>query len=63
MKLAPKADATLTDAVADDVLDTRERARDNKQHVGGVELHVVLLRMLPPALRRHGRDRPFEDLE
>ncbi len=40
-----------------------ERAGDDEQHVGGVDLDELLVRMLAAALRRNRRDRALEDLE
>jgi hypothetical protein len=34
-----------------------------KRNVGGVDLQEFLLRMLAPALRRHGSDGAFHDLQ
>jgi hypothetical protein len=38
-------------------------AAADEQDVGRVDLQELLLRMLAPALRRHGRDRAFHDLQ
>ena len=51
------------DAPLDDVGQPFERAAADKQDVGGVELHILLLRVLAPALRRHVGDGALQDLE
>ena len=51
------------DPPADDVIEADESAAADEEDVGGVDLQELLLRMLAAALRRHGGDRPFDDLE
>src|SRR4029453_18266972 len=58
-----EAQRTLADALADDVIKAGERAADDEQHVGGVDLDEILVRMLPPTLRRHGRRSSLQDLQ
>src|SRR6266849_3785576 len=58
-----EADAALFGAAADDLFQAVERSPANEQDVRGVHLHEVLVGMLAAALRRHGRDRPLDQLE
>src|SRR5690606_22916725 len=60
---AVEADAALAAPGFDDLLQTIERTTADEQDVLRVDLDVLLLRVLPPALRRDRRDRPFQDLE
>src|SRR5690606_6910885 len=43
-----EADAALAEARSDDLLETREGARDDEQHVRRVELDELLVRVLAP---------------
>jgi len=52
--LSPEADALLADAVLDDLVEAGERTTADEQHIGGVDLDELLVRVLAPAL---GRDR------
>src|SRR6267142_2633798 len=61
--LGRKADRGRTAARGDDLLQAREGAAADEQDVGGVDLQEFLLRMLAAALRRHGGDRAFHDLQ
>src|SRR5712664_1049333 len=58
-----EADAALLGAAADDLLQAVERSAADEQDVGGVHLHEILVGMLAAALRRHGRDRPLDQLQ
>src|SRR6266850_5167796 len=58
-----EADAALLGAAADDLFKAVERSAADEQDVGGVHLHEVLVGMLAAALRRHGRDRPLDQLQ
>src|SRR5438093_6853049 len=58
-----EADAALFGAAADDLFQAVERSPADEQDVRGVHLHEVLVGMLAPALRRHRRDRPFDQLQ
>src|SRR5919112_57012 len=58
-----EADALLAYALADDLLEAAERAATDKQDVLGVYLQEVLVRVLAPALRRHGGHGALQDLE
>src|SRR5690606_30310099 len=61
--LGAEADAAVTGAVGDDLLQPGERARHDEQHVGGIDLDEFLVRMLAPALRRHAGLGAFQDLQ
>src|ERR671921_1939117 len=58
-----EADALLANALADDLLEAAEGAAADEQNVLGVYLQKVLVRVLAPALRRHGGHRALQDLE
>src|SRR3954453_20031455 len=58
-----EADALLADPPLYDLVETRERTADDEQHVGGVDLDELLVRVLAPTLRRHRRGRALEDLQ
>src|SRR5258708_3266605 len=58
-----EADAALLGAAADDLLQAVEPSAADEQDVGGVHLHEILVGMLAAALRRHGRDRPLDQLQ
>src|SRR6266853_2045046 len=58
-----KADPALFRAAADDLFQAVERSPADEQDVRGVHLHEVLVGMLATALRRHGRDRPLDQLQ
>src|SRR6266705_817240 len=58
-----EAYAALFGAAADDLFQAVERSPADEQDVRGVHLHEVLVRMLAAALRRHGRDRPLDQLQ
>src|SRR3954451_11984576 len=61
--LGAEADALLADPLLDDLVQAGERATHDEQHVGGVDLDELLVRVLAATLRRHGRRRPLEDLQ
>ena len=63
MHLGAESQPTLADAIGDDLLQTGERTRDDEQHVGGVDLDELLMRMLAAALRGHRRLGAFQDLQ
>src|SRR4029453_11158261 len=50
-------------AIQNDLLEAREGTAADEQDVGRVDLQELLLRMLATALRRHRRDRAFDQLE
>ncbi len=50
-------------AAGDDLLQAREGAAADEQHVGGVDLQELLLRVLAAALRGHRGDGAFHDLQ
>src|SRR4051794_6234729 len=58
-----EADALVADALLDDLVEVRERAAADEEDVRGVDRQELLVRMLAPALRRHRRGRPLEDLQ
>jgi len=63
LHIGTKADGRAFVAVRDDLFETGERAATDEQDVGRIDLQEFLLRMLAPALRRHGGDRAFHDLQ
>ena len=60
---AVEADALVADAALDDLLQPGERPTQDEQHVRGVDLDELLVRVLAPALRRHRRLGALEDLQ
>src|SRR5690606_2313963 len=58
-----KANARALGAVADHLVQAVESATADEQDVGGVDLDEILVRMLAPALRRHGGNRALDQLE
>jgi hypothetical protein len=46
-----------------EMMEARERAAAHEQDVRGVDLEKFLVRMLATTLRRHRRDRAFNDLQ
>ncbi len=61
--LGAEADGVLANTLADDLFQAGERSTADEQHVGGVDLQELLMRVLPATLRWHRGDRAFEDLE
>src|SRR5881396_1535837 len=61
--LLGEADLPPAGTRLDDLLEAVERPAADEQNVLGVDLDVLLLRVLAPALGRHARHRPLEDLE
>ena len=61
--LGSEADAGLRRPLADDLLESVERAAADEQDVGRVDLDELLVRVLAPALRRHRRDRALDQLQ
>jgi hypothetical protein len=61
--LGTETEATLADAIRDDALQTGEGSRHDEQHVGGVDLDELLMRVLAATLRRNRRLRALEDLQ
>ena len=61
--LGAEAEPALADPVADDLLEPRERAGHDEQHVRRVDLDELLVRVLAPALRRHRRRGALQDLQ
>ena len=58
-----KADGRRPAARRNDLLQARKRAAAHKQDVRRIYLQELLLGMLAPTLRRHGRDRAFHDFQ
>src|SRR6266571_3017730 len=58
-----EADTALFRTAADDLFQAVERSPADEQYVRGVHLDEVLVGMLAPALRGHGRDRSFDQLQ
>ena len=58
-----EAHALPAHAPFDDLVQTRECAAADEQHVGGVDGEELLVRMLASTLRRDARDRALQDLE
>ena len=58
-----EAHRALAQPLADNVLQPHEGAAADEEDIRGVHLDVLLLRMLPPALRRHVGDGAFEHLQ
>src|SRR5690606_31875683 len=58
-----EADGSLLAAGGDDLVETGEGAAADEQDVRRVDLQEFLLRMLAAALRRHGGNRAFHDLQ
>src|SRR4051812_2020558 len=61
--LGAEADALLAGARLDDLVQPGERATHDEQHVGGVDLDELLMRVLAAPLGRHRGRRPLEDLQ
>src|SRR6185437_1456885 len=61
--LGREADRGALAAAGDDLLQAGEGAAADEQHVGGVDLQELLLRVLAPALRGHRGDGAFHDLQ
>src|SRR5262245_31450615 len=61
--LGTKAKPTLPDPVLNDLVQPSERSSHDEQHVRRVDLDELLVRVLTPALRRHGSGSPLEDLQ
>src|SRR5467141_586643 len=61
--LLGEADLPPAGTRLDDLLEAVERPAADEQNVLRVDLDVLLLRVLAPALGRHARHRPLEDLE
>ena len=64
-RLRAEADAAhaARHAPIDDRTQALERAAADEQHLAGVDLQELLVRMLASALRRHGGDGALDDLE
>src|SRR6266566_6788287 len=58
-----EADRVLADPLADDLVEAGERAAADEEDVRRVDREELLVRVLAPALWRHRRDRPLEDLQ
>ena len=58
-----EADALVADAPLDDLVEVRERAAADEEDVRRVDRQELLVRVLAPALGRHRRRRPLEDLQ
>ena len=58
-----EAQRLLADAALDLLVEADERPAADEQDVGRVDLEELLVRVLAAALRRHVRDRAFEDLQ
>ena len=61
--LGTKAHLLLSKTRLDDLLKAIKRTAADKEDVRRIDLQEFLLRMLAPALRRHGGRRPLKDLE
>ena len=61
--LGSKTDLLLAEPVLDDIIQPVEGAATHEQNVAGVDLDVLLLRMLASALRRYRGDGALHDLE
>ncbi|CKT23304.1 Uncharacterised protein [Mycobacterium tuberculosis] len=61
--LGAKAEAPLADALVNDLLQPGERSRDDEQHVGGVDLDELLMRVLTAPLRRNRRLSALQDFQ
>ena len=62
-KLDGKSHAAASYALGDDVCQADERTAKDEQDVRGVDVDKLLLGMLAPTLRRHGRLAAFDDLQ
>ena len=58
-----KADGAFAQALGDDLIEMDERAADDKEDVLGVDLDVLLVRMLATPFRRHVGDSPFHNFK
>ena len=58
-----EADRLAADPTLDDLVEAGEGAAADEQHVGGVDLDELLVRVLAAALRRYGRGGALEDLQ
>src|SRR5664280_2727259 len=58
-----EADRLLADPSLDHLVQAGEGATDDEQHVGGVDLDELLVRVLAAALGRHARSGAFQDLQ
>jgi len=54
-----EADRVLADPLLDDLVEACERAAHDEQHVRGVDLDELLVRVLAATLGRHARRRTF----
>src|SRR5262249_48209521 len=63
LDLGPEAHARAAHAVLDDLVEPDEGAAAQEQHVRGVDLDELLVRVLAAALRRHVGDGALEDLQ
>ena len=61
--LGAEAQATLAHALVDDLLQPGEGTGDDEQHVGGVDLDELLVRMLAAALRGNRRLGSLQDFQ
>ena len=61
--LGAEPDAALADAALDQLVQTGERATADEEDVRRVDLDELLVRVLAPALGRHGGRGALEDLE
>src|SRR5216684_3866701 len=58
-----EAESLLADAPSNDFLQADEGAAANEEDVRGIDGREFLMRMLAATLRRHVRNRPFQNLE
>ena len=63
VQLGAEAQALLAVARLDELLEAGERATDDEEHVGRVDLDELLVRVLATTLRRDAGGRALEDLE
>src|ERR1700751_5004539 len=61
--VCPEAEGVLADPLGDDLVQPGERAAANEEDVRGVDREELLVWVLAPALWRHRRNRPLENLQ
>ena len=52
-----------TQSLLDNLIESHKSTAANKEDIGRIDLNILLIRMLPPSLRRDVANRPFEDLQ
>src|SRR5690606_9389331 len=58
-----KTNTGFFSTIADNLIQTVERTTHDKQNIGGIDLHKVLIRVFTATLRRYGCNRAFDQLE